>query len=194
MRQLHRYSDSVTVPVLAHHNTDLAVTSASKASDYLLRGPFSPLGGTRLRLSCSARRHSVVHVFFTRPPRTSRLGRSARRHSVTPHITIGWSRPHKSAASHTATRLCTFSPLGRPARRNSVVHVFSTRPLRASPLGCARLHHSTAPRVTTRLCTSSPLGRPARRHSVVHILTPRPPRASLSVGHVFITTPQHGND
>ena len=73
----------------------------------------------------------------------------------------------------------TLSPsLGRPARRHSVVRVFTTRPPRAVPLGFARLHHSAAPRGATRFCTSSPLGRPARRHSVAHVFITRPPRAS----------------
>ena len=73
----------------------------------------------------------------------------------------------------------TLSPsLGRPARRHSVVRVFTTRPPRAAPLGFARLHHSAAPRVATRLRTSSSLVRPARLHSVVCVFTTRPPRAS----------------
>ena len=83
-----------------------------------------------------------------------------------------------SATSHSITRLCTSSRLGRPARHHSVLHVFTTRPPRASPLGCARLHHSSAPRVSTRLCASSPLGRPAHRHLVLHVFTTRPPRAA----------------
>ena len=53
-----------------------------------------------------------------------------------------------SAAPRVATRLCASSPLGRPARRHSVVHVFTTRPPRASPLGYTRPRPSAAPRVT----------------------------------------------
>src|SRR3954466_11444060 len=102
------------------------------------------------------RRHSVVHVFTTRPPRASQLGW---RHSPSlGHL----AHPH-STAPRVATWLCTSSPLGRSARRLSVVHAFTTWPPRASQPGW----------------TYSPsLGRPARRHSVGHLITTRPPRAS----------------
>ena len=38
MRQLHRYSDSVTVPVLAHHNTNLVALLTSNTSSQPLCG------------------------------------------------------------------------------------------------------------------------------------------------------------
>ena len=80
-----------------------------------------------------ARRHSVAHVFITRPPRASPLG---------------CVRLHHSAAPRIATWFYTSSPLARPARRHSVLHVFTTRPPRASPLGYTRPRPSAAPRVT----------------------------------------------
>ena len=115
----------------------------------------------------------------TRPPRASPLGWT--RGPSLGHL----AHPH-SSVPHVATRLCMSSPLGRSARRLSVVHAFTTWPLRASPLGWTRspslghlaYPHSAAPRVATRLCTSSPLGRPARCHSVVHVFTTWPLRAS----------------
>ena len=70
------------------------------------------------------------------------------------------------------------SSLGRPAHRHSVVHVFTTWPLRASPLGLYMpLSH----------------GRPARHHLAGHIvlhsatsrILTRPPRASpLGCAHL----------
>ena len=82
----------------------------------------------------------------TRPPRASPLG-------WTRSPSLGHLAHPYSTAPRGASPLCTSSPLGRPACRYSVVHVFTTWPLRASPLGCACLHHTAAPRVTTWLDT-----------------------------------------
>ena len=69
-----------------------------------------------------------------------------------------WLTPSKTiSATWLDTQYVTQPPrtssLGRPTSHHSVVHVFTTGPLHASPLGCAWLRHTAAPRVTTWLDT-----------------------------------------
>ena len=107
-----------------------------------------------------ARRHSVVRVFTTRPPRAAPLGFARLHHSAAPRVATRLRTSSSLVRPRVSTRLCASSPLGRPAHRHLVLHVFTTRPPRAAPLGFARLHHSAAPRVATRLYTSSPSAAP----------------------------------
>ena len=126
-------------------------------------------------------RHSTARALLS-------LGCPAHRHFAVASTSLDTPRITTWLDTHSFTRPPRASSLGHPARHHSVVHVFTTWTLHASPLGWSPHHHSAAPRVAVSWSPHHHLAAP-RVAMIGHLITTRPPGASPLVGHLITTRP-----